>query len=775
MKRIFVTVPSGHEVGLTSVTLGLVKALLDQKYKVGFLKPISQNYGNDNAPDNTTYLLRRYQNLNTPEPIPLSQAEHLLSIGQEQVLMEQVIDLFEMISKDCDMVVVEGMVPSSNLFYVKHLNGLLVRALDAEVILVSSPNGKSPKDLAEAVEIEAREYRDRVSGSLAGVIVNKIGRKHENTDRVRAVLKHTRVRNYGKTNDDAVNEDVIKSYASPLMELNLNVIGAIPWQQEMVAPRVRDLSNAIEAYAIRRGDWGNRRVSSVAFCTMSLVKSVYYFQDGALIVTTGDRSDIIIAAAMAAVNGVELAGVLICGRYEPDPNILIMCDHAFAGGLPLLSINEDSYQTAIILSQLTLEIPLDDQEKAEKVMGSVSPWISHEWMQSLLLHQREHRISPPEFRNQLIKTSKKSLKKIILPEGEEPRTIQAAVSCFERGIAIPVLLGAKEKILKTAKDLKLKFPVEIQIINPLKVASKYVAPLVELRKHKGVDEAQAKKLLSDPVVLGTMMLQMNEVDGLVAGAIHTSRDVLLPAMQLIKTAPGARLVSSIFFMCLPDQVLVYGDCAINQDPTAEQLAEIAIQSADSASFFRIPPRVAMISYSTGSSGEGSDVDKVRQATALVREMRPDILIDGPLQYDAALIESVAKHKAPDSKVAGRATVLIFPDLNTGNTTYKAVQRSANLVSIGPMLQGLAKPVNDLSRGAKVDDIIYTIALTAIQAGHAQNQAATVVPEEAELAEKAFVKQKKRLPTKDLKDVVELQVMAVEIKDASQSAPKVKKN
>jgi phosphate acetyltransferase len=245
--------------------------------------------------------------------------------------------------------------------------------------------------------------------------------------------------------------------------------------------------------------------------------------------------------------------------------------------------------------------------------------------------------------------------------------------------------------------------------------------MVELRQHKGLTAGLAEEQLHDPVVLGTMMLHLGEVDGLVSGAVHTTANTIRPALQLIKTAPGTRLVSSIFFMCLPEQVLVYGDCAINIDPSAEELADIAIQSAESAQAFGIAPRVAMLSYSTGTSGSGSDVDKVKEATCLARERRPDLLIDGPLQYDAATIKEVAESKAPDSRVAGRATVFIFPDLNTGNTTYKAVQRSAEVISIGPMLQGLRKPVNDLSRGALVEDIVFTIALTAIQAEQARER------------------------------------------------------
>jgi phosphate acetyltransferase len=278
-----------------------------------------------------------------------------------------------------------------------------------------------------------------------------------------------------------------------------------------------------------------------------------------------------------------------------------------------------------------------------------------------------------------------------------------------------VLLGDPAEIALVAKNQGLRLPDDITIIDPSHTSAHYIDALVEMRKSKGMTPPSAEKQLEDTVMLGTVMLALGEVDGLVSGAVHTTSNTLRPALQIIRTAPSAQIVSSVFFMLMPDQVLVYGDCAINPDPTAEQLADIAIQSADSAASFGIIPRVAMISYSTGESGSGDEVEKVRAATAIAQAKRPDLIIDGPMQYDAASVESVGKQKAPNSLVAGRATVFIFPDLNTGNTTYKAVQRSANVISVGPMLQGLRKPVNDLSRGALVDDIVYTIALTAIQA------------------------------------------------------------
>lgn len=332
-----------------------------------------------------------------------------------------------------------------------------------------------------------------------------------------------------------------------------------------------------------------------------------------------------------------------------------------------------------------------------------------------LMQHTSDRVSPAQFRFNMMHKAQQANKRIVLPEGAEPRTVRAAAICHEKGIARCVLLAPRPAVLAVAEQMGITLPESLEIINPESIVEQYVAPMCELRKSKGLTPEQAREQLKDTVVLGTMMMAQNDVDGLVSGAIHTTANTIRPALQLIKTAPNASIVSSVFFMLLPGQVVVYGDCAVNPNPNAEQLAEIAIQSADSAKAFGIEPRVAMISYSTIDSGSGPDVDLVLEATQLVRQKRADLAVDGPLQYDAAVVPSVAKSKAPNSPVAGKANVFIFPNLSTGNCTYKAVQRNANVLSVGPMLQGLRKPVNDLSRGALVEDIVYTIALTAIQA------------------------------------------------------------
>ncbi|MBN2689537.1 MAG: phosphate acetyltransferase [Gammaproteobacteria bacterium] len=350
--------------------------------------------------------------------------------------------------------------------------------------------------------------------------------------------------------------------------------------------------------------------------------------------------------------------------------------------------------------------------RGETVLDTILPSLNIDWLENL--PEFTPALTPAAFRHRLSVKAKAGQKRIVLPEGEEPRTIKAAHICAERGLATPILLGTPEGINEIARNNAIQLSSKVEIIDPSQVREKYVAPMVEIRKNKGLTPEDALKQLEDNVVLGTMMVQLDEVDGLVSGAIHSTANTVRPALQLVKTKPDAKLVSSTFFMCLPEQVLAFADCAVNIKPNAEELADIAIQTAETAKQFGIEPRVAMISYSTGDSGHGEDVDKVKEATRIVKEKRPNLPVEGPIQYDAALVPEVAKTKLPNSKVAGHATVFVFPDLNTANPMAKGVQRSSNTITIGPLLQGLNKPANDLSRGCTAEDIVFTIALTAVQ-------------------------------------------------------------
>lgn len=689
----FFIAPTGFGVGLTSISLGLIRSLQQAGLRVGFYKPIAQPHPGDLGPERSSELVARTHDLHAPAPLPLAKVERMLGDGLLDELLEEIVSQYQKAAEDKDVVIVEGMVPTRQASYAARVNFHLARSLDAEVILVSAPEQERLSELADRIEIQAQLFGGPKAPKVLGVILNKV--RHD------------------EGCEAFIHE--LKQHAPALASDEFRLLGCIPWDDSLNAPRMLDVAELIKAQVISQGDWEQRRVQQIILCARAVASTVPLLKPGVLVVTPGDRDDMILAASLAAMNGVPLAGLLLCSNAQPDPRIMELCQGAIASGLPVMTVTTGSYDTATNLNRMNKEIPIDDRERAETVTAFVARHLDHAWLIERCGAPRELRLSPPAFRFQLVERAKAGNKRIVLPEGNEPRTIQAAIQCQLRGIARCVLLAKPEDVHSTAATLGLSVPQELEILDPEVIRERYIAPMVELRKDKGLNAPMAAAQLEDNVVLGTMMLALDEVDGLVSGAIHTTANTIRPALQLIKTAPGYNLVSSIFFMLLPDQVLVYGDCAVNPDPNAEQLAEIAVQSAASAAAFGIEPKVAMISYSTGDSGSGEEVEKVRQATQKARQLRPQLAIDGPLQYDAAAIASVGAQKAPGSQVAGRATVFVFPDLNTGNTTYKAVQRSAECISVGPMLQGLRKPVNDLSRGALVEDIVYTIALTAVQA------------------------------------------------------------
>ena len=709
MSRTIILIPVSAGVGLTSISLGLIQSLEQKGAKVGFMKPISQPSSGEDKLDRTTSIIRTSTNLDTAEPFMLSVAESLIGQNQSDVLLEKIVANHQQLTKNNEIVIVEGLIPTRKHGYANSINYEIAQALDAEIILVAAPATETPEQLKERVEAAASLFGGKNNPNILGVVVNKFNAPVDESGRTRPDLTEIFDSFQHSHNSEA---EINKLFTNSPIKL----LACVPWSAELIATRALDIIKHLGAAIINEGDI-NRRIRGITFCARSLPNMLEHFRTGSLLVVSADRPDVLVAAALAAMNGVEIGGILLTGGYKIDAQIKKLCQHAFESTkLPIFRIEGNTWQTALTLQSFNLEVPSDDKERIENIKRYTSEQFDNAFIDNLVAAStRLRRLSPPAFRYQLTELARAAKKRIVLPEGDEPRTIKAAALCAERGIAECVLLANPDDVKRVAEAQDVVLGQGITIINPADVREKYVDRLVELRKAKGMTEASAREQLEDTVVLGTMMLEANEVDGLVSGAVHTTANTIRPPMQIIKTAPGSSIVSSIFFMLLPDQVLVYGDCAVNPDPTAEQLAEIAIQSADSAKAFGIDPKVAMISYSTGTSGSGADVEKVKEATRIAKEKRPDLLIDGPLQYDAAVMEDVARSKAPNSPVAGKATVFVFPDLNTGNTTYKAVQRSADLVSIGPMLQGMRKPVNDLSRGALVDDIVYTIALTAIQA------------------------------------------------------------
>jgi phosphate acetyltransferase len=690
--------PSGSDVGLTTMTLGLVRALDIRGVRVAFCKPIGQSFNHDDGPERSTHFIRATTQLASADPIRQEEAARLISSGEEEQLMERVVSLFHDSCTDADVVVVEGIVHTQAWPTAAGMNPRLARTLSANVILVGSLTGDTPEDFANfesRMELSIREFGDMKGSTLLGCFVNHVPAS------VGTTLAEIR--------------EAVRRNCPLFARTGFPIIGAIPENPDLSAPRTVDIARHLSATLIHAGEVETRRAKKFTLLARTVPNMLSAFTPGNVLITPADRADVFVAVAMAAVSKINFAAIVLTGDTDLPPGMLELCRPALETGLPVLKVETNSWHTATDLSNMSKEVPADDIERVQRSMEFVATHIDTDWLAEKSSAPVEARMSPAAFCHRIVELAKQAGKRIVLPEGSEPRTIRAAALCAQRGIARCVLLGDRREILQVAHGLEIHLPEAVEIIDPAEVRTRYIGPLVEMRRHKGMTPQDAADFLEDHVWLGTVMLALGEVDGLVSGALHTSANTIRPALQIIKTKPGVRVVSSIFFMCLPDQVLVYGDCAVNPDPDAETLADIAIQSADSATKLGISARVAMISYSTGDSGHGADVEKVRQATHIARAKRPDLLLDGPLQYDAAAIAEVAATKAPHSPLAGRATVFIFPDLNTGNTTYKAVQRSANVISIGPVLQGLRRPVNDLSRGSLVEDIVYTIAITAIQA------------------------------------------------------------
>lgn len=703
-------VPISRGIGVTSAALGLIRALDYNGIKAGFMKPFLQDDTLDkqNSLDSSSSVIMQAFGLTPPQSINRQRVERMIGDGNLDELMEEVIENYHSIEGDQDVIICEGLVPTTEASYASQINRAIAHALDAKIIFISTADTGNPAHLADKLDVHAHAFGGIAHERTLGCILMRV--HVPNTFGNQPVAPGEAVLNL---NDDFVS-DVQR--LSPHFNTDVfRLIGVVPFSDTLSVPRTWDIAAELDATWLNVGDAKSRRITDISLTARSVSRVDEVFKRGTLIVVPGDRDDLLLAAGLACINGIPLSGLVLTGGVVPNETVAELWQSALKTGIPVMSVESDSFETVQNLLHMSAEIPSDDTERATDVTRYVAAHLDLSWIKEYFGGDYKPRLSPAAFRHQVVKKAQHAKKRIVLPEGSEPRTVEAACICQSRGIADCVLLATRSDVEQVAKNRDLILPEGIEIIDPASLdMDKYIKAVVERRKGK-TSEAQAAEQLEDTVFLGTIMLQMDEVDGLVSGAIHTTANTVRPAFQLIKTAPQYSLVSSVFFMLLPEQVVVYGDCAINPDPTAEELAEIAIQSAQSAAAFGIEPKVAMISYSTGASGTGADVEKVTQATQIVRERAPDLAVDGPLQYDAASVMSVGKQKAPDSPVAGQANVFIFPDLNTGNTTYKAVQRSANVISVGPMLQGLNKPVNDLSRGALVDDIIYTIALTAIQA------------------------------------------------------------
>ena len=648
------------------------------------------------------------------------EIENYLLNNKIKDFVELVLGSFYEKTQDCDFAIISGLFRQSDYTHelyplnsiIHDLNIEIIKALSSKVIITAYHGNKKLEDINDEIGYFVRSLSKNID--IIGAVITKVNAPYDEDGQISFSLTDEKV----TSAVEKITHKDIQSLAI-FADKKIKLLGVIEWDNEISFPRILDIKNNLNLSCITSVEL-NARVEKVMMCSRNLDHFLKDLTPNSLIITSADRSDILVAVCLAVKKGIKIAGIILTAEEYLNDSIKTLClETAEEAGLAIFTTKNRSVNTILKIANIDfMGIPKDDFERIKKVKESIVSNLSIDMIVEDIakdtINQRV--MSPPAFRYHLLKMAQKAQKRIVLPESYEPRTLQAVKACYEQGIAKCVLIGDRVKIQKVAEMNGISLPSDVEVITLDDTSeAKYLDALMSLRKHKGLSEPLARDALKNPIIVATLMLQLGEVDGLVSGAEHTTADILRPALQLIKTKPDTSLVSSVFFMCMPDEVVVFADCAVNQDPTAEQLVDIAYQSAISAEKFGIEPRVAMISYSTGTSGSGAQVEKVRQATQMLQEKYPSLLVDGPLQYDAAMIESVAKQKAPNSKVAGKATVLVFPDLNTGNTVYKAVQRSADVLSIGPVLQGINKPVNDLSRGATVDDITYTIAITAIQA------------------------------------------------------------
>lgn len=688
---------AGAGSGKSAVVLGFMEMLAAVGRKVGFFRPIVRASVEE---DDLTNLIRsRYALPFTAEMLYGCTSEtalHLVGGGRSEELAKIILSKFKTLEEGCDLVVCAGtdfdnVVPSLEFEF----NARVANELGCMIVIVVNGAGHSLEETTDAARVAQESLRNR-GGDLLALVINRA--PEEQAGRLRELTR-----------------DLLPDSGR---------VYVLPEQSSLGKPTIREIRKALGAECIC-GEEGaqDQVVSGYRVAAMHIQGFLDHVKDpirddGCLIVTPADRADIILASLLAdrSTSYPRIAGLLLTGGQRPAENLQRLLDGLERTKVPILGVATDTFTTALHLSQLGSTILAGDERKIAAALGVFEANVDlADLRQRIDLHRSERR-TPLMFEYELLRRAKAQRRHIVLPEGTDERILKAAEILTLRGVAQLTLLGEPDQVQRLSAELGLSLE-GIAIVDPKTSPerARYAASYFELRKHKGISEQLAYDLMEDVSYFGTAMVHHGDADGMVSGAAHTTQHTIRPAFEMVKMKPGVVLVSSVFFMCLPDRVLVYGDCAVNPNPTAEQLADIAITSAATAAAFGIEPRVAMLSYSTGESGKGEDVERVREAAAIARQRRPDLKLEGPIQYDAAVDASVARSKLPGSQVAGQATVFIFPDLNTGNNTYKAVQRSAGALAVGPVLQGLNKPVNDLSRGCLVADIVNTVAITAIQA------------------------------------------------------------
>ncbi|QDY79085.1 phosphate acetyltransferase [Streptomyces qinzhouensis] len=678
--------------GRQVVELGVMELLTRQVDRVGVFRPLVHD-----GPDRLFELLRaRYRLTQDPATVYGLDYHEASALQAEQgtdELVSRLVDRFHRVAREYEVVLVLGTdFAATQLPDELALNARLANEFGASVIPVVGGRGQT----AESVRAEARNaFRayEALGCDILALTVNRVA----------------------PADRESIAERLTARLPVPCYVL--------PDEPALAAPTVAQITQALHGTVLLGDDSGLARDAlDFVFGGATLPNFLTALTPGCMVVTPGDRADLVVGSLAAHSAGTPpIAGVLLTLDERPTDEVLTLAAK-LAPGTPVVSVAATSFPTAAELFRLEGKLSATTPRKAETALGLFERHVDTGGLLERLAVARSGRVTPMMFEHELLEQARSDRRRVVLPEGTEERVLRAADVLVRRDVCDLTLLGDPDVIRKKAADLGIDLS-SVQLIDPntSELRQPFAERYAELRAHKGVSVELAYDVVADVNYFGTLMVEEGLADGMVSGSVHSTAATIRPAFEIIKTrrptdaGGGAAIVSSVFFMCLADKVLVYGDCAVNPDPNAEQLADIAVQSAATAARFGVEPRIAMLSYSTGTSGSGADVDKVREATELVRRSRPDLRIEGPIQYDAAVEPSVAATKLPESEVAGRATVLIFPDLNTGNNTYKAVQRSAGAVAVGPVLQGLRKPVNDLSRGALVGDIVNTVAITAIQA------------------------------------------------------------
>ncbi|MFT5253903.1 MAG: phosphate acetyltransferase [Flavobacteriales bacterium] len=694
MNKAVYIATSEHNSGKSIITLGLMSILIGKTAKVGYFRPIIEDFDHGKLDNHIETVISHFGlDIAFDDAYAITKSKLIKKKNKGKIgeVLDLIIEKYKKLEEQFDFVLVEGTSFSGEGTVIElDMNVLIAKNLGIPTIIVGSGVGKTLEELIDSLYLAFDSFKVKEVEVLA-VIANKV--QSENIKLVTNGLK------------GSLPKEVL--------------VNAIPIIASLNHPTIKEIVDELDAKVLFGGAFLNNEIGNYSVGAMQLRNYLVHLKENALVITPGDRADIILGALQAneSANYPSVSGIVLTGNIIPEDSILKLIE-GLTSIVPIISVDGGTYRITNTIGNIKSKIYADNKVKIETSITTFEKFVDVDDLSAKLSAFEAEGMTPKMFQYNLVKRARKHRKHIVLPEGNDDRIIIAASRLLAMDVVDISIIGNKKQIENKVAELGLTFDFsKVKIINPRDSENydDYVNTYYQLRKKKNMSITMARDLMEDVSYFGTMMVYKGDADGMVSGAAHTTQHTILPALQFIKTKPDTCIVSSIFFMCLEDRVSVFGDCAINPNPTAEQLAEIAISSADSSMAFGIEPKIAMLSYSSGASGKGDEVDKVRKATQIVREKRPDLKIEGPIQYDAAVDMSIGQSKMPNSEVAGQASVLIFPDLNTGNNTYKAVQRETGALAIGPMLQGLNKPVNDLSRGCTVDDIINTVVITAIQA------------------------------------------------------------